>query len=98
MTQVARMNDIGSGICTGHESPIPMTGVIIASASKVLCDGLPVALQGDIVQGNCGHTGTLTASTAVLEVEGKRAVRVGDSFSGTFSGTIVSGSPKTDSK
>jgi len=96
--QIARHNDEGVGTCTGHGSPIPMQGKIIATASIVYCDDLQVALEGDIVLGDCGHTGVCIASTNILEAEGKRVVRLGDSFVGTFYGTIVTGSPKTDSE
>lgn len=98
MIPVSRMTDIGVGVCTSHPVPIPMTGIILASAAKVFCDGLQVALDGDIVVGGCGHTGVLIASTSVLYVEGRRAVRLGDTFAGAFSGTIAAGSPVTFSK
>lgn len=87
------MMDIGVGICTGHSPPIPMTGIIIATATKTLTNSLPTALSNDLVVGGCGHVGQLIATTIKLITQNKRTVRMSDPFTGTFSGTIVTGSP-----
>lgn len=96
MSQIARQGDIGVGTCRCHRSPIGMSGTIIASTGVVFCDGIPVARSGDIVMGGCGHTGVIVSSSSVTTADGKPIARVGDSFVGCFSGTIVSGSPKSD--
>jgi uncharacterized Zn-binding protein involved in type VI secretion len=97
MIPLARHGDTCVGVCTLHNSPIPMTGIVLATSAIASIDGLPAGLNGDIVIGNCGHTGTLVASSSVLFIEGKQAVRVGDSFVGGFSGTVVQGSAITSS-
>lgn len=98
MIPVARMGDTCVGTCYAHQTPIPMSGIIQAGSSHVFCDNLLVAVDGDIVIGGCGHVGILSASSAVLEVEGRRAIRIGDTFSGSFVGTVVAGSGVTSSK
>lgn len=97
MIPIARHGDTCVGVCTLHQSPIPMTGIVLATAAITTIDGLPAGLNGDIVLGNCGHTGTLVATSGVCFIEGKPAARVGDSFVGGFSGTVVQGSAVTSS-
>lgn len=96
MSKAARHGDVGTGVCTAHPSPIPMTGTIIATASKTKVDNILVARMGDIVQGGCGHTGTINSCSGTATAEGKGIARMGDSFSGAFSGTITTGSGTTD--
>lgn len=100
MSKVARKLDQCSGICKhpSHRNPIPMTGFIKTSQSTVYCDGRPVAVDGDIVIGQCGHQGFIRATSGKTRIKGKKCARVGDSFNGDFSGSIVSGSLKTDSQ
>lgn len=98
MAKLARIGDKGVGTCTSHKSPISVSGVIVASEKKVTCDGLAVARKGDIVLASCGHTGTIVSGSGKVSASGIDVARVGDSFSGSFSGTIVSGSDKTDSQ
>ena len=92
MPNVARLTDPGVGVCVAHESPIPMTGVIITGSSNVNANGLAVARIGDVVLGACGHTGVLIEGSANVNANGRAVVRVGDAFAGSFSGVIVSGS------
>lgn len=91
---LARSGDRGTGVCShpSHRDPISMTGVLIASASTVICEGLPVGLVGDTVVGACGHTGVMVSGASTTLIEGKPPVRLGDSFSGYFSGVLVSAS------
>jgi hypothetical protein len=89
---VCRHMDIGVGVCYGHTTPISMTGVILASAMQTLVDKRPTAVDFNLVIGGCGHVGILTASTAKLFVEKRRAIRLSDSFVGVFGGTIITGS------
>lgn len=100
MSRIARKLDQGTGTCKhpSHRHPIPMTGLVQTSQGIVFCDGRPVAVDGDIVIGNCGHVGIISATTGLTYVKGKKCARSGDSFSGDFTGVIVSGSLKTDSQ
>lgn len=97
MTDVAIVDLAGScvGTCAAHppSPPIPMVGKIVGQGNPVTAFGVEVARDGYIVQGDCGHTGTLTAGSAKVKAKGKKVAMVGDSFSGDFTGTVVAGKP-----
>ena len=97
MTDVAIVDLAGScvGTCSAHppSPPIPMVGKIVGQGNPVTAFGVEVARDGYIVQGDCGHTGTLTAGSTKVTAKGKKVAMVGDSFSGAFSGTVVTGNP-----
>jgi hypothetical protein len=90
---IAKTGDIGSGICTGHKKPIPMTGILLATSSTVKCENVNVGLVGDIVLGYCGHIGVMVTSASTVTAEKRSVVRIGDAFAGTFSGVLITGSP-----
>lgn len=93
MPEVARIGDTGVGTCCCHP-PIPcigMTGVVASGAGTVNAESSNVARLGDIVLGNCGHTGIIVSSSGTVTAEGALIARLGDSFTGCFSGTIVTG-------
>lgn len=89
---IARQGDRGVGICVGHSPPIPMTGTIIASATTSNCNNLALARAGDIVKGECGHTGIISDSAPTAQAEGIGLAYIGAAFIGIFSGIIVEGS------
>ena len=90
---VSRITDVGVGICCCHP-PIPcigMVGVIITGANKTNVENQPVSRIGDIVIGNCGHIGIINTGSSTVLTENSSTARVGDSFSGCFTGTIITG-------
>lgn len=91
MPKVARLNDRCEGICYGHSSPIPMIGKITTGTEVFRLEDLPVARIGDIVTGDCGHTGVIVTGGS-FELENQKVARVGDSFTGVYVGVIVEGS------
>ena len=93
MTDVAIVDLAGScvGVCTAHSNPIPMFGKIVGQGNPVTAFGVEVARDQYTVLGDCGHTGTLTAGSVKVKAKGKTVAKVGDSFSGDFSGTVVLG-------
>ena len=68
-----------------------MTGFIITSGQTMEVENSLVARIGDIVMGSCGHTGIIVTGSPYLILEDQGVARIGDQFSGTFSGTIVTG-------
>ena len=96
MLGVARVGDIGVGICCGHPPApcIPMTGTLITGATNFLSESLPVSRIGDIMIGSCGHIGTMITGCDTFTIIGSGVCRIGDSFSGVFSGAVISGSTK----
>lgn len=91
MPAAAFISSICTGVCTGHPTPINVSGVIVTGAGTKLIEGNAAARVGDLVLASCGHYGVI-ASGQNMEVEGVEQSAVGDTFSGTFSGTISSGS------
>lgn len=95
MPLVARLGDLGVGICYRHVSPIPMSGMVAGGSGNVVCNGLGVARIGDIVIANCGHVGTIYSGSPDVLANGLPVARLGDGFAGDFVGTIASGSADT---
>lgn len=89
----ATLTSIGQGICyhPDHEDPIPMTGTIITSSIDVKSGSQFCARVGDIVQGNCGHTGVIIDGCNTVIVDGVVRAQVGSNFTGDFVGVIISG-------
>lgn len=89
----ARIGDIGSGTCTGHDPPQAAQGPIITGAGAVLVNNLGIARIGDVViHTGTPHAGILISGSATVISEGLGTCRIGSVFSGTFSGTIINGS------
>jgi uncharacterized Zn-binding protein involved in type VI secretion len=90
---ISRIGDVAVGICCCHSRPRcrPQTGVIVSGAGTVLAGGAPVARIGDLVVAGCGHTGIIISGSGTVIVQGSPAARIGSSFTGCFTGTIVSG-------
>ena len=98
MMQAQAMKDfsIGQGVCCCHTSCINMQGPILTGSVNVLTNKFGNARLDDVVIGNCGHTGIIISSSSTVNTTSKGNARIGDSFSGCFSGTIISGSPNVN--
>lgn len=92
MKPLARKGDKTVGTCKIHG---PQSGRIITGKPTVKVNGSIVATIGDTVQANCGHTGTIVTGNMTDINVSAPAARLGDSFTGVYSGTIVQGSPNT---
>lgn len=93
MPQTSRITDIGVGSCCCHP-PIPcisMSGTLVTGAGTHLVENQPVSRIGDVVLGFCGHVGVMISGSPTKFSEGSQTVRVGDQFSGCFTGTLVTG-------
>ena len=98
MPKAARINDIGIGQCcdSSHNGCIQMKGRIISGASQMLIENNAPARCGDIVIGDCGHTGIIIGCSTNYIIENNGIARIGDSFSGAFSGIIVTGASQME--
>lgn len=88
MAGVARLNDITTGVCAIDG---PQKGKITTASGNVNANDKKVARLGDTVTADCGHTGTINSASGTVsstQEKGLSAARLGDSFSGTYSGTI----------
>lgn len=90
----ARISSVGTGTCCSHPPApcIPMTGQIIKGAGAVFINGLACARIGDVVLGDCGHSGVMIKGSGTVYAEGLAVSRISDAFDGTFFGTIITGS------
>jgi len=68
MPGVSRLNDSASGNCCCHSDPpcINTSGMIITAAPTTNVGGPPVARNGDIVLGYCGHVGVIVTSMSAV--------------------------------
>lgn len=96
--KIARIGDKTFGVCTAHQIPIFIEGFIKIASGKCKCEGSTVAVMGDEVISNCGHTGIINSSSSVVKSNKKGIVRVGDSFIGAYSGIITTGNKKVSAK
>ena len=91
MSASANGSSVCVGICYGHITPIPMTGVPITSSSDKLIENFGAARETDIVLGLCGHVGVIISSQSATKVNNLAQATVGDIFVGIFTGTIMTG-------
>lgn len=94
---LSRLNDVGVGTCCCHSGPtcIGMTGILITGSPDVFTEGLQNSRVTDIMLGGCGHVGIMVTGSPTVNINGLGAVRLTDTFTGCFTGVIVSGASKT---
>lgn len=93
MRPIARLGDRTKGVCKGHKDPIVIGGTIVSSSDDTIANGSGIARIGDTVKADCGHTGTIISGKPDDIANGRSKARIGDSFTGVYSGNIISGSP-----
>lgn len=95
MTAVAINGSYCVGTCKhpSHTSPIPMTGYVLCSRPNFTVYGDFLAQVGDTVIGQCGHSGIIMDGSPTITYQSVQFARVGSSFVGDFSGTVISGQP-----
>ena len=105
MLDIARIGDIGLGLCYGNgcddlkHGGNPVTGTIITGSSTVMANGLGMARIGDTIISNCQHAqvGIIITGSGKCYASGLGISRVGDNFEGCYGGSgdgiIITGSP-----
>lgn len=94
--QVARISDRWQGICICHKKSISVGGTIITGSPDTYANNLNIARLGDIVLGDCGHTGSICTCSATVKANGLGIARIGDQVTGCLiDGAIITGSPDT---
>ena len=89
MTGIARLNDIGIGVCPGHPVPVPFTAVIIQGCTMTTSEGMPVSNSNSILMCTCGHTAIPTMFSSNVIAEGGGVHRLGDLGVNNAGGTYV---------
>lgn len=89
-----RLTDQTYGTCydSSHMSPLSIGGMIITGSPNVFENGMQASSVGDIVLSFCGHVGVIITGSPTVLVNGKPHAKLSDLHSGTFQGTIITGS------
>lgn len=96
--QVARIGDIGIGVCPNHGSPFIYTTTFTSGEATVLADGKPVCTVGSFGNSTCGHQTTALTGSALSKANGKPIHRVGDTGQNYGQYTVTAGSPTVSSE
>lgn len=92
MPATSRITDIGVGICSCHDSPRPVTGIIITGSSDHTVEGLGVALLMGIVSCDCGHVAPIISTSKMDNTtNGIPKAEVGSQFVDCPVGVIITG-------
>lgn len=78
MPQVARVGDIGVGVCYAHDEPRDFVTVFVEGCSTVFANGQQVCCVGAIGVTSCGHTTMATQGSPAEYGESSQIHRVGD--------------------
>ena len=93
----ARLGDSTRGMCSheSHDKPIKISGKIVTASSNINANNRQVAMVGDVVKADCGHTShIITGSAANTSVNGKLSARLGDKVKdGPYDAIIITASP-----
>lgn len=93
MYGVARVNDIGIGVCTAHVPPVPVVVTLVSGATTVLTNNLSTATSISIGTSSCGHTSTVITYSTTVMAEGGGVHRLNDTGSlpgGTYTVSVSS--------
>lgn len=89
-----RVGDIGMGICSAHDSPIPVVVTLVTGVPEIKNEGKDIATLISIGIASCGHTSIVATTSSIANAKGNGIHRVGDTGilpGGTY--TLVTGSP-----
>lgn len=93
MPGVARVGDIGIGVCPCHKVPTPYVTIFTTGASSVLADGSVVCIVGTVGIASCGHPTIATTGSPNVFAENSARHRIGDLGMNCGPYTVSTGSP-----
>lgn len=96
--QVARVGDIGIGVCTNHGAPLIYTTTFTSGEPLYKVDGKVVCTVGSFGNSTCGHQTTAMTGSAISKANGKPIHRVGDTGQNYGQYTVTQGSPTVTSE
>lgn len=96
--KIARVGDIGIGVCTNHGSPLIYTTTFTSGEATTLVDGKLVCTVGSFGNSTCGHQTTALTGSAAYKVNGKSVHRIGDTGQNYGQYTVTVGSPNVSSE
>lgn len=92
MPGTAQVGSIFIGTCKCHETPRPVTGIVITGSSDHTVEGLPVARVGDIVVASCNDSAIIISGKPTNTTNSLQKGEVGSVAVGCPIGIIVTGS------
>lgn len=94
---VARVGDIGIGVCPNHGSPQIYTTTFTTGAANLTADGKLICVVGTLGSSTCGHQ-TTAATGGITKAGGSPIHRVGDTGQNYGQYTVTTGSPVVTSE
>jgi uncharacterized Zn-binding protein involved in type VI secretion len=94
---VARIGDIGIGVCPNHGSPQIYTTTFNTGSAVLTADGKPVCTVGCFGTSTCGHQTTALTGSTIYKSNGLGIHRIGDIGQNYGQYTVTTGSPTVQS-
>ena len=95
---VARVGDMGIGVCPCHLAPVSYTTIFIDGAPANFTDDLNTCWVTTIGLSSCGHPTVAVTGSPNVDISGNAVHRVGDTGHNCGNYTVVTGSPNVDSE
>jgi uncharacterized Zn-binding protein involved in type VI secretion len=94
---IARVGDMGLGICPKHKSPKIYNVTFVSGAATVNTNGLSTTNLTTIGVATCAHPTVVISVSATVSAEGTGVHRLGDSGINYGSYTVISSSGNVNS-
>ena len=75
------------GNCSAHQGNY--YGIVSTGSNNTISNVQEIARMGDICLSDCGHIGHINSASNTVFVNGLKKARIGDTFNGIYSGSIV---------
>jgi uncharacterized Zn-binding protein involved in type VI secretion len=95
---VARMGDMGVGVCPCHGIPVSYTTIFTEGAPTHFTDDLNTAWVTTVGVSSCGHSTIALTGSPVVDIQGNAIHRVGDTGQNCGPYVTITGSPNVDSE
>lgn len=95
--KIARITDIGVGVCPCHDTPVTYVTTFIEGAPFTFLDGLNVATIGTIGTSSCGHATIAITGSQISFANDRPIHRVGDTGQNCGTYVTITGSDNADS-
>lgn len=93
MSGIARVGDVGVGVCYWHDEPQYYTTTFVSGAGTVMDNNLVSCVIGTIGHSTCGHNTIALSGSPDVFAENSAVHRIGDVGQNGGPYTVVSGSP-----
>ena len=95
MQPIARIGDIGVGVCCAHDGCKGVISIVITGSFNVTTNNRPTARLIDLVIGSCGHIGIIITSAIDSTVNNRGIATIGSLTCCPVQTILVTGSSDT---